>query len=585
MKKELTEVERMLEEARIFAAMENGGKVCAPSASSSRASEASKEKDRIIADMSNTINVLNDTVKKLSCTIADLQINYEKRIQELLNRIKALTERIDLLTREKYGTTSQKQSSAAKKAEGRDREESEYDGKPEAKTPAPASVSSEKGQAVKYPSRPSRPRSPRYTTMSADTVEEFRTQTDYPEGMTFKCFRDVEVYDRVCYVRKLVFKVAVLTDSKGNEHEFFKPEKGKEDYTLEKYRAFPGTNGTPAFMASVIDQRYNLNMPVNRIMKSLEGDGMHMSQQCLHNWLTAANDMLASIENQLKVKLLEVGAILHIDETWCRIRVKTEDSKNGKYMKKYMWVLVNKKEKTVFYLYDNDENDSRARRPMLDFLEGNKITAVHSDAYNAYKCFAGDRSEVDHLLCWAHTRAKFLFSNVIAHDAEAAWFLEQIGRLCGVEREIKAKEMNEEQTRERRNRDDVKDIMNRLYDKATDMRDNPEKYHYSELMKKALRYMLDGWSGLQKYLEDGRYDIDNSLSERSIRPFTVGRSACKGFTSEEGARIAARFYSLVETCKLNGVSPRDYFVHILKSVTDGNCDYERLTPMAYASKN
>ena len=53
--------------------------------------------------------------------------------------------------------------------------------------------------------------------------------------------------------------------------------------------------------------------------------------------------------------------------------------------------------------------------------------------------------------------------------------------------------------------------------------------------------MLDGWNGLQKYLEDGRYDIDNSLSERSIRPFSVGRSACKGFTSEEGARIAARF--------------------------------------------
>ncbi|MBQ0029895.1 MAG: transposase, partial [Bacteroidales bacterium] len=34
-------------------------------------------------------------------------------------------------------------------------------------------------------------------------------------------------------------------------------------------------------------------------------------------------------------------------------------------------------------------------------------------------------------------------------------------------------------------------------------------------------------------------DIDNSLSERSIRPFTVGRSACKGFTSEEGVMIAA----------------------------------------------
>ena len=74
------------------------------------------------------------------------------------------------------------------------------------------------------------------------------------------------------------------------------------------------------------------------------------------------------------------------------------------------------------------------------------------------------------------------------------------------------------------------------------------------------------------------YDIDNSLSERSIRPFTVGRSACKGFTSEEGVMIAARFYTLVETCKLNGVSPRDYFVKVLEALTDDYGDYEKLTP-------
>ena len=120
--------------------------------------------------------------------------------------------------------------------------------------------------------------------------------------------------------------------------------------------------------------------------------------------------------------------------------------------------------------------------------------------------------------------------------------------------------------------------MRELYEKAQDLWDNPEEYHYSELMKKALKYMLNGWDGLQKYIEDGNYDIDNSLSERSIRPFTVGRSACKGFTSEEGVMIAARFYTLVETCKLNGVSPRDYFVKVLEALTNDYGDYEKLTP-------
>ena len=126
--------------------------------------------------------------------------------------------------------------------------------------------------------------------MSADIVEEYKTREDYPEGMTFKEFKEVEVYDRVCYVRKMVFKVAVLIDEKGNEHDFFKPEKGKEAFTPEAFKPFPDTNCTPRFMASVLDMRYNLNMPVRRVLKSLESDGMHMCQQSLHNWITFTSE-------------------------------------------------------------------------------------------------------------------------------------------------------------------------------------------------------------------------------------------------------------------------------------------------------
>ena len=47
---------------------------------------------------------------------------------------------------------------------------------------------------------------------------------------------------------------------------------------------------------------------------------------------------------------------------------------------------------------------------------------------------------------------------------------------------------------------------------------------------------------------------------------------------KEGVMIAARFYTLVKTCKLNGVSPRDYFVKVLKALTNDYGDYEKLTP-------
>ena len=581
MKKALTEDEKMIKEAQLL-----------KSAETDKGDSASLSSDKL-SRLENENKQLKKQVDRKSGKIATMKTKihqYQKDLSaahQTINsqdeEIRRLREENALLKREKFATTSQKQSSASKSTEGRDKEEIEFTG--EKNDPVTEQTSQVTEQEVPeqsvpklYPQRPPKERPKTYKQMKADIVEEYNTQEDYPEGMTFKEFKNIEVYDRVCYVRKMVFKVAVLVDEDGREHDFFKPEKGKEAFTPESYKPFPDTNCTPRFMASVLDMRYNLNMPVRRVLKSLESDGMHMCQQSLHNWITSAHDMLGSVEVCLKKKLLDEGAVLHIDETWCRVRIKSEEHKNGKYMKKYIWVLVNKKTKTVYYLYDNDENDSRARRPMTDFIAGYRVSAVHSDAYNAYKCFDCEQSRIVHLLCWAHTRAKFLFSSIIAKDAEAFWFLEQIGKLYGVEREIRNLNMTPEQIKERRNREDVKTIMRELYEKAQDLWDNPEEYHYSELMKKALKYMLNGWDGLQKYIEDGNYDIDNSLSERSIRPFTVGRSACKGFTSEEGVMIAARFYTLVETCKLNGVSPRDYFVKVLESLTNDYGDYEKLTP-------
>lgn len=36
-------------------------------------------------------------------------------------------------------------------------------------------------------------------------------------------------------------------------------------------------------------------------------------------------------------------------------------------------------------------------------------------------------------------------------------------------------------------------------------------------------YALERWDGLTRYCEEGYYDIDNNVVERSIRPLTLGR--------------------------------------------------------------
>ena len=95
---------------------------------------------------------------------------------------------------------------------------------------------------------------------------------------------------------------------------------------------------------------------------------------------------LKKLVELLKLKLLKVGSFLNIDETWCRIRIKIkgDGTKLGHYFKKYIWILINKIEQVAYFLYDNDENDSRGYRPISSFLSGFKGT-VASDAYVVYK--------------------------------------------------------------------------------------------------------------------------------------------------------------------------------------------------------
>jgi hypothetical protein len=40
---------------------------------------------------------------------------------------------------------------------------------------------------------------------------------------------------------------------------------------------------------------------------------------------------------------------------------------------------------------------------------------------------------------------------------------------------------------------------------------------------KAIRYTLNQWDYLVRYLEDGNLQIDNNAAERRIKPFVIGR--------------------------------------------------------------
>jgi len=62
--------------------------------------------------------------------------------------------------------------------------------------------------------------------------------------------------------------------------------------------------------------------------------------------------------------------------------------------------------------------------------------------------------------------------------------------------------------------------------------------------------------------KDGRLEIDNNRSERSIKPFVIGRKNWLFSNTPRGARASAVIYNLVETAKEDGLNPY-YYLHYL----------------------
>ena len=99
---------------------------------------------------------------------------------------------------------------------------------------------------------------------------------------------------------------------------------------------------------------------------------------------------------------------------------------------------------------------------------------------------------------------------------------------------------------------------------------------------RALGYLDRHWTGLVRYCDDGRLEIDNNRCENAIRPFVVGRRNWLFSESVKGAQSSANLYSLIETAKANRLEPYAYLrrVFTLLPAAMTVADIEALLPWA-----
>jgi len=309
-------------------------------------------------------------------------------------------------------------------------------------------------------------------------------------------------------------------------------------------------------LAHIITSKYADHAPLNRLEVILRRHGVDISVSTMCGWVGKCADLLGPLVKRMHEKILQSPKI-NTDDT--RIPVKSKSRKGSTY-NGYLWVYIDDKSNVVF-----DFTPTRSREGPLKFL-GEYSGYVHADAYSGYDALfmKGKAIEVG---CNSHARRKFEYA-IDSDPVRAARMMVLWGRLYEIESRAKKEKYSSVQLLEARQQQarpifaEIRTVLNEYKDQV--LPKSP--------MSKAITYALNQWDALVRYTDDPMLEIDNNLSERTLRMVVIGRKNYMFTGSEAGAERAATIYSLVASCKLNGHDPFEYFNDVLRRVSTHPAD-------------
>lgn len=312
----------------------------------------------------------------------------------------------------------------------------------------------------------------------------------------------------------------------------------------------PKSNAGPGLLSHLMISKYVDHLPFYRQVQMLKRMGVTLAESTISGWFKGTCELLEPLYDKLIEKLQESDYLM-ADET--PIPVLTQD-KPGSTHKGYHWVYADPIRKRAVF----DYHTSRGREGPKTFLQ-NYAGYLQTDGYTAYNDLGNPNIKL--LACMAHARRKF--KQAEGNDpvrAEAA--LKMFQQLYAIERSIKEAGLNDSQAHEYR-QVNSKPILSEL--KAW-LDKNIMEVAPASAISKAMAYTLNLWPRLIRYIEQGRFHIDNNLIENTIRPVALGRKNYLFAGSHDAAQNAAMFYSLMATCKLNDVNPEQWLQKVLSEI-------------------
>lgn len=346
-------------------------------------------------------------------------------------------------------------------------------------------------------------------------------------------------------------------------------------------RLIVGGLPTEALVAQVVVSKHADHLPLYRQAQIMARQGVAIPRSTLADWVGRAAAELQPLHDHL-VRELKASPKLFCDETRCPVL----DPGRGKTKTGYMWVIAR-----------DDRPWGGPRPPAVAYTYAPGRGAVHAiklfdgyggilqvDGYAAYRVLTSptrNGGAITLVFCWAHFRRRFYEVYIGGNAPIATEALARIKLLYDIEEEIHGQPPEiRKAVRQEKSKPIVEDM--KLW-----LGESLAKLPKGGRVADAIRYGLNHWEGLLRFLDDGRIEIDSNTVERTLRGVALDRKNSLFAGHDLGAEGWAMIASLLETAKLNGVDPLAWMTDVLTKLVNlwPGARIDELMPWAYAVKS
>jgi transposase len=331
-------------------------------------------------------------------------------------------------------------------------------------------------------------------------------------------------------------------------------------------RIIPGSSYSDEMIVDVALSKYCDLIPIERyVAMAARGGVKDLPPQSLIELTHGFADFVSQAYLKIKSRVL-LSRVLHADETPHRM-LEGSDKKS--------WFLWGFSTPTECFL---ECHDTRSGDVASDVLIRSQCEVLVSDVYAGYgkavrlaneKRREQKRALIRSAYCNVHARRYFY--KCWPKYREAAFYLDHYHEIYQLNDEAKG----QPPPRVLELRSQIRSRLEAMRAKALEeLPGYPEPSKYA----KALRYLLENWDGLTLCLADPEVPLDNNSQEQLLRNHVVGRKTWYGTHSQRGAWTAAVLFTLVESCRLNHVNPREYFKRLVQDLHD---ELEPQTPLEF----